>query len=278
MLSLSLLRGLSGSGRQVASKARSLSSLFASPHDQSRNAHTVEEASFEIQPYKLHLLESGPAESVTLTRDEALKYYKDMVVVRRMESVAANLYKEKSIRGSCHLCSGQEAVCVGMKAGMRSVDTVITSYRAHVFSYVMGVSVLGVLAELTGRKSGCVRGKGGSMHMYAPNFFGGNGIVGAQVPLGAGLAFAHKYKGDGGVSFSLYGDGAAQQGQVFEAYNMAKLWDLPAVFICENNGYGMGTSQERSSAWTSWLFGKPPSSPLTTAAAARDHWCSRSPP
>ena len=108
---------------------KSLSSLFASPHDQSHNAHTVEEASFEIQPYKLHLLESGPAESVTLTRDEALKYYKDMVVVRRMESVAANLYKEKSIRGFCHLCSGQEAVCVGMKAGMRSVDTVITSYR-----------------------------------------------------------------------------------------------------------------------------------------------------
>jgi len=226
---------------------KSLTSLFATA-DQSRSAHTVEEASFDIQPFKLHLLENGPSEKATITRDEALHYYKQMVIVRRMESVAANMYKEKAIRGFCHLCSGQEAVCVGMKAGLRDVDTVITSYRAHGFSYVMGVSVLGVLAELTGRKSGCVRGKGGSMHMYAPNFFGGNGIVGAQVPLGAGLAFAHKYKGDGGVSFSLYGDGAAQQGQVFESYNMAKLWDLPAVFICENNGYGMGTSQERSSA------------------------------
>merc|ERR1712107_634597 len=120
-----------------------------------------------------------------------------------------------------------------------------TSYRAHGFTYVMGVSVLGVLAELTGRKSGVVRGKGGSMHMYAKNFYGGNGIVGAQVPLGAGIAFAHQYKGDGGVNFSLYGDGAANQGQVYEAFNLAKLWNLPAVFICENNHYAMGTSQER---------------------------------
>ena len=148
---------------------------------------------------------------------------------------------------------GQEAVCVGITAGIRGQDTVITSYRAHGFAHMMGVSVLGVLAELTGRKSGCVRGKGGSMHMYAPNFYGGNGIVGAQVPLGAGLAFAHKYKGDGGVSFALYGDGAAQQGQVFESYNIAKLWDLPVVFICENNHYGMGTSQERSSASQSFF-------------------------
>merc|ERR1712226_410517 len=247
MLSSSLRATQGLTAGRWASKAKSLTSLFATA-DQSRSAHTVEEASFDIQPFKLHLLENGPSEKATITRDEALHYYKQMVIVRRMESVAANMYKEKAIRGFCHLCSGQEAVCVGMKAGLRGQDTVITSYRAHGFSYVMGVSVLGVLAELTGRKSGCVRGKGGSMHMYAPNFFGGNGIVGAQVPLGAGLAFAHKYKGDGGVSFSLYGDGAAQQGQVFESYNMAKLWDLPAVFICENNGYGMGTSQERSSA------------------------------
>merc|ERR1712150_361409 len=186
-------------------------------------------------------------------RQEGLQYYKDMVTVRRMETAAANLYKEKLIRGFCHLCSGQEAVCVGIKGGIRDVDTVITSYRAHGFAYMMGISVLGVLSELTGKISGCVRGKGGSMHMYAPSFYGGNGIVGAQVPLGAGLAFAHKYKGDGGVSFALYGDGAAQQGQVFEAYNMAKLWDLPVVFICENNHYGMGTSQERSSASQSFF-------------------------
>merc|ERR1712233_122214 len=152
---------------------------------------------------------------------------------------------EKAIRGFCHLCSGQEAVYSGMKAGIREQDSIITSYRAHGFTYVMGVPVLGVLAELTGKKSGVVRGKGGSMHMYAKNFYGGNGIVGAQVPLGAGIAFAHQYKGDGGVNFSLYGDGAANQGQVYEAFNLAKLLNLPAVFICENNHYAMGTSQER---------------------------------
>merc|ERR1711962_599493 len=172
-------------------------------------------------------------------------YYLDMVTVRRMETAAANMYKEKAIRGFCHLCSGQEAIYVGMGAAMRDVDTVITSYRAHGFTYVMGIPVLGVLGELGGKKCGVVRGKGGSMHMYAKNFYGGNGIVGAQVPLGAGIAFAHKYKGDGGVNFSLYGDGAANQGQVYEAFNLAKLWNLPAVFICENNHYAMGTSQER---------------------------------
>lgn len=246
MLSSSVRAG-QGLARWTAKSPKSLSSLFAS-RDHLRSAHTVEESTFDIVPYKLHLLDEGPAEKAVLTREDALKYYRQMVTVRRMESVAANMYKEKAVRGFCHLCSGQEAVCVGMKAGLRHMDTVITSYRAHGFSHVMGVSVLGVLAELTGKKSGCVRGKGGSMHMYAPNFYGGNGIVGAQVPLGAGLGFAHKYKEDGGVAFALYGDGAAQQGQVFEAYNMAKLWDLPVVFICENNGYGMGTSQERSSA------------------------------
>merc|ERR1712004_246045 len=162
--------------------------------------------------------------------------------------------KEKAIRGFCHLCSGQEAVYSGMKAGIREQDSIITSYRAHGFTYVMGVSVLGVLAELTGRKSGVVRGKGGSMHMYAKNFYGGNGIVGAQVPLGAGIAFAHQYKGDGGVNFSLYGDGAANQGQVYEAFNLAKLWNLPAVFICENNHYAMGTSQERHHGGESDFF------------------------
>jgi len=247
MLSSSVKAGGQGLTKWT-SKAKTISSLFASG-DHARAAHTVEEATFDIVPFKLHLLDQGPNEKAVLTRQEALTYYRQMVTVRRMESQAANMYKEKAVRGFCHLCSGQEAVCCGMKAGLREgLDSVITSYRAHGFSHVMGVSVLGVLAELTGRKSGCVRGKGGSMHMYAPNFYGGNGIVGAQVPLGAGLAFAHKYKGDGGVAFSLYGDGAAQQGQVFESYNMAKLWDLPVVFICENNGYGMGTSQERSSA------------------------------
>merc|ERR1711992_111608 len=243
------VRSSSGGLSRWSSSVKSLTSLFGSQQPSKQMSNVVEEATFDIEPYKLHLLEQGPPQSAILTREDGLKYYKDMVVVRRMETAAANLYKEKVIRGFCHLCSGQEAVCVGIKGGIREgLDSVITSYRAHGFAYVMGISVLGVLSELTGKVSGCVRGKGGSMHMYAPNFYGGNGIVGAQVPLGAGLAFAHKYKGDKGVCFALYGDGAAQQGQVFESYNMAKLWDLPAVFICENNGYGMGTSQERSSA------------------------------
>jgi len=229
-------------GPQVQRQASFLG-LFGSSGETKNGIAT--EATFDWQPYKLHKLDDGPAISTSITRDEALRLYREMVTVRRMETAAANLYKEKAIRGFCHLCSGQEAIYSGMKAGLRDQDSVITSYRAHGFTYVMGIPVLGVLAELTGRKSGVVRGKGGSMHMYAKNFYGGNGIVGAQVPLGAGIAFAHKYKGDGGVNFSLYGDGAANQGQVYEAFNLAKLWNLPAVFICENNHYAMGTSQER---------------------------------
>merc|ERR1719397_1807146 len=203
---------------------------------------------FDFPAFKLHRLDDGPPTSTSLSREEALRLYKEMVSIRRLETASANLYKEKAIRGFCHLCSGQEAVYSGMKAGIREQDSIITSYRAHGFTYVMGVPVIGVLAELTGKKSGVVRGKGGSMHMYAKNFYGGNGIVGAQVPLGAGIAFAHKYKGDGGVNFALYGDGAANQGQVSEAFNLAKLWALPIVFICENNHYATGTQTDRHAA------------------------------
>jgi len=243
------VRGLRARNNLEKRDSSFLGSLFGG-NSQINEMSTVQEASFDYHPYKLHRLDSGPATSTTLTRDDALKYYHEMVTIRRMETAAANLYKEKAIRGFCHLCSGQEAIYSGMKAAFRDQDTVITSYRAHGFTYVMGVPVAGVLAELTGKKSGCVRGKGGSMHMYARNFYGGNGIVGAQVPLGAGIAFAHQYKGDGGVNFSLYGDGAANQGQVAEAFNLAKLWNLPVVFICENNHYGMGTSQDRHAAST----------------------------
>merc|ERR1711910_122277 len=234
----------------IMRQASFLGGIFGSGE---KKAGIATEATFDYHPYKLHQLDEGPATTTTITRDEALRIYREMVTIRRMETAAANLYKEKAIRGFCHLCSGQEAIYSGIHAGMRDQDSVITSYRAHGFTYVMGVPVLGVLAELTGKKSGCVRGKGGSMHMYAKNFYGGNGIVGAQVPLGAGIAFAHKYKEDGGVNFSLYGDGAANQGQVAEAFNLAKLWELPAVFICENNHYAMGTSEERHGASTEFF-------------------------
>jgi len=238
-------------GTKTLLESRSfLGGIFGKDGNKADSKSINTEATFDWNAYKLHHLEEGPATSSTLTREEGLRIYHEMVTIRRMETAAANLYKEKSIRGFCHLCSGQEAVYSGMKAAIRPTDAIITSYRAHGFTYVMGVPVIGVLAELTGRKSGCVRGKGGSMHMYAKNFYGGNGIVGAQVPLGAGISFAQKYNEDGGVTFSLYGDGAANQGQVAEAFNLAKLWDLPSVFICENNHYGMGTSEDRHAAST----------------------------
>jgi len=209
-------------------------------------------AQLDLSAFKYHKLDPQIPTQTTLTSDEARDIYMQMAVIRRMETTASNMYKEKVIRGFCHLYSGQEAICVGFKAAMQPQDSVITAYRAHGWTYVMGVEVEGVLAELTGRKVGCARGKGGSMHMYAPNFYGGNGIVGAQVPLGGGVAFAHKYKEDNGVCIALYGDGAANQGQVFETYNIAALWKLPCIFICENNEYGMGTSVDRASASTDY--------------------------
>ncbi|XP_064078425.1 probable pyruvate dehydrogenase E1 component subunit alpha, mitochondrial isoform X4 [Macrobrachium nipponense] len=217
-----------------------------------RNITEGKTATFETRPYKLHKLDEAPSASSSCTREEALLYYKQMQMIRRLESASGNLYKEKAIRGFCHLYSGQEAICVGIKAALRPVDSVITAYRDHGWAYVMGCSVLSILAELTGRTQGMVRGKGGSMHMYTKNFYGGNGIVGAQVPVGAGVALANKYLENGGICVALYGDGAANQGQVFEAYNIAKLMNLPSVFICENNGYGMGTSIDRASASTSY--------------------------
>lgn len=212
------------------------------------NYGTTAEANFDVQPFKLHKLDEGPKMNVTLKAEDAALMYRQMVLIRRLEAAAGALYQEKNIRGFCHLYTGQEAIAVGMKAAMRDVDTLITSYRAHGWTYLMGVNSVGVLSELTGKKTGCARGKGGSMHMYAKNFYGGNGIVGAQVPLGVGLAFESLYNNTGGVNFALYGDGAANQGQIFEVYNMAKLLNIPCVFVCENNGYGMGTSVKRAAA------------------------------
>ncbi len=172
--------------------------------------------------------------------------------ISRMEMAADRLYKEKKIRGFCHLSTGQEAVATGIEHAITKQDDIITAYRCHGYAYMRGASVKTIIGELLGRREGIAYGKGGSMHMFAPGFYGGNGIVGAQVPVGAGLAFAHKYNGNKNVSVALYGDGASNQGQVFEAFNMAKLWNLPVLFGCENNKYGMGTAANRSSALTDY--------------------------
>lgn len=194
-----------------------------------------------------------PSLEVSTTKDEMVKLYTQMTTMRRMEQACDALYKAKMIRGFCHLAIGQEAIAVGMESAIDGNDRVITSYRCHPYAVLRGGTIKGVIAELLGRAEGMSKGKGGSMHIFTPSFFGGNGIVGAQVPVGAGIAFAQKYLGNKTVTFAMYGDGAANQGQVFEAYNMAKLWNLPCVFVCENNKYGMGTSAERSSMNTSFF-------------------------
>ncbi|TLD33243.1 hypothetical protein PspLS_00468 [Pyricularia sp. CBS 133598] len=193
-----------------------------------------------------------PPYTLDVTKKDLKQMYYDMVVVRQMEMAADRLYKEKKIRGFCHLSTGQEAVAVGIEHAINKSDDVITSYRCHGFAYMRGGTVRSIIGELLGRREGIAYGKGGSMHMFAKGFYGGNGIVGAQVPVGAGLAFAQKYTGGKKASIILYGDGASNQGQVFEAFNMAKLWNLPALFGCENNKYGMGTSASRSSALTDY--------------------------
>jgi pyruvate dehydrogenase E1 component alpha subunit len=182
--------------------------------------------------------------------DQLLKYYHDMLLIRRFEEKAGQLYGMGLIGGFCHLYIGQEAVVVGMQAAITENDTVITSYRDHGHMLACGMDPKGVMAELTGRRGGYSKGKGGSMHMFSreKNFFGGHGIVGAQVPIGTGLAFAHRYLENGNVCLTYLGDGAVNQGQVHEAFNMAALWKLPVIYVIENNKYGMGTSVARSSA------------------------------
>ncbi len=186
------------------------------------------------------------------TREELLEYYREMLLIRRFEERAGQLYGMGLIGGFCHLYIGQEAIAVGVQAAKRAGDQMITGYRDHGHMLVCGMDPREVMAELTGRSGGSSRGKGGSMHMFSTEaaFYGGHGIVGAQVSLGTGLALANAYRGDGKVSWAFYGDGAANQGQVYESFNMAQVWKLPIVYVIENNEYAMGTAIDRSSSET----------------------------
>ena len=207
------------------------------------------------EDFALHSLEQAHAADrrYEANKEELLRFYEQMLLIRRFEEKAGQLYGLGLIGGFCHLYIGQEAVAVGVQSALDgNRDSVITGYRDHGHMLAYGIDPKVIMAELTGRQSGISKGKGGSMHMFSVEhrFYGGHGIVGAQVSLGAGLAFAHKYREDGGVAVAYFGDGAANQGQVYESFNMASLWKLPIIFVIENNQYAMGTAVQRSSAET----------------------------
>ena len=195
-------------------------------------------------------LAANQASVAEFSKDQELQALRQMLLIRRFEEKAGQMYGMGLIGGFCHLYIGQEAVVVGMQMAKRDGDQMITGYRDHGHMLVCGMDPKGVMAELTGRRGGYSKGKGGSMHMFSleQKFYGGHGIVGAQVPLGTGLAFANKYRGSNDVSLTYLGDGAANQGQVYESFNMAELWKLPVIYVIENNRYAMGTSVARSSA------------------------------
>ena len=215
--------------------------------------------------------------SIEITKDTYLQWYESMLLMRRFEEKAGQLYGQQKIRGFCHLYIGQEAVLAGAMSATEPGDSMITAYRDHAHAIAKGVTSRAIMAELYGKATGCSKGKGGSMHMFdkEKNFYGGHGIVGGQIPLGTGVAFAEKYKGTHFVNMAYMGDGAVRQGSVSEAFNMAALWKLPVIFICENNGYAMGTSVQRTSAETDiYKIGIPygiPSSPVDGMDPAAVH-------
>jgi len=190
--------------------------------------------------------------SIAITKDTYLMWYESMLLMRRFEEKSGQLYGQQKIRGFCHLYIGQEAVLAGAKSVLKKGDSMITAYRDHAHALIQGTPPNAVMAELYGKATGCSKGKGGSMHMFDKenHFYGGHGIVGGQIPLGAGIAFAEKYKGTDFLSVAYMGDGAVRQGALTETFNMAALWKLPVIFICENNGYAMGTSVERTTIQT----------------------------
>ncbi|KAI9675430.1 MAG: alpha subunit of pyruvate dehydrogenase [Caeruleum heppii] len=234
---------------------RTVTTDAASSHTDMENVPESED-----EPFNVHLSDESfetyeldpPPYTISVTKKGLKQMYYDMTSIRRMEMAADRLYKEKKIRGFCHLSTGQEAVAAGIEHAITKEDHVITAYRCHGFAMMRGGTVRSIIGELLGRREGIAYGKGGSMHMFSTGFYGGNGIVGAQVPVGAGLGFANQYMGKKNATICLYGDGASNQGQVFEAFNMAKLWNLPVLFGCENNKYGMGTAANRAAALTDY--------------------------
>ncbi len=214
-----------------------------------RTSASVRQQTKKLSPVGQIIAPPAPEE---FTKERELQAYNDMLLIRRFEEKAGQLYGMGFIGGFCHLYIGQEAVVIGMQMALKVGDQVITGYRDHGHMLATGMSPRGVMAELTGRRDGYSRGKGGSMHMFSKEkgFYGGHGIVGGQVSLGTGLAFANSYRGNDNISLTYFGDGAANQGQVYESFNMAALWKLPVVYIVENNRYAMGTSVSRASAQT----------------------------
>jgi pyruvate dehydrogenase E1 component alpha subunit len=246
--------------RSASLCAKSVSSTSFKVSATTARDFSADVATFDLTgSFETHRLDMAPNNQVECTKEDFLKFFNLMYTMRRMEITCDNEYKARTIRGFCHLYDGQEAVATGMNAVLNIDDSWITSYRCHCTALARGGSVEGILAELFGFQAGMTKGKGGSMHFYnkAHNFYGGQGIVGAQVPVGTGLAFANKYNTKPGekmpIAVACYGDGAANQGQIWESANMSALWKLPMVFCIENNHYGMGTSIDRHSSHSDYF-------------------------